>query len=155
MDYDNPYAIQEIIPTEPIAVDGSLPEVKRLTAFVLAFVSVAGSMLYVYVTVSGLGNANPWPMVIGATIISLISAVWTRDRLIAPLTCIAAIMSGASVAGSIRGWGYADMPRSLGIGAGCSVPAILLAVFVYWRRKEQLRTEVVTGLDDDHVQSIL
>ena len=92
-------------------------------------VTVGIAMIYAFcdqvVNRTGFG---PMPLIVGAVGMSILSAIVTRERFLAPLTCLLPSIAAGLVVVYGRGWGYADMHFFVPFFMAASVPAWLIAM---------------------------
>lgn len=126
METENPYAPPQADCT-PVEIERR-PLEKRSAIWYLC-VTVAVALAYVVLTELILQAKQPAPGLLAITTISsLVASARTKDFVLSPLCCFAGMMSGALLAGLIRGWNYVQMPYTLPAAIGFSLPALILAI---------------------------
>jgi hypothetical protein len=69
-------------------------------------------------------------MLLATAVIAFASLLVTRDIFLSPLCCLAGTLSGAIVAGLVRGWGYAQFHACIPLAIGFSIPTLLLGLLM-------------------------
>ncbi|MEL6894655.1 MAG: hypothetical protein AAFP90_00940 [Planctomycetota bacterium] len=122
--YASPAAIDEpvvIIRPDDVLVRRGMALTILATAVISAVVFVIFNQYYKYIFQEG------FVLLGGGIVFSVLSAVLTRDRLIAPLTCFLAVMSGDMVVAMIVSWVYAQAGLCALLALLASLPACVVA----------------------------
>lgn len=93
--------------------------------------TVAGSLAFIYyaLTTDLLTPAPGIVLIVATGMVSVATAIITRDRLFAPLCCFGGMMSGITLAAAMKDWEYVTLELTLPMTIVVSLPAWLIA----WR----------------------
>ena len=129
METQNPYAA----PADKASARGDRGYVSEYRRKVYAWLGLPGSIALALVW-AGVNQfvldrpLGPVPMFVATTSIALMSAILTKDLVLAPLTSGLAILAACVLVGSLRGWSFVHVDNFVLISMGCSLPPWLLAV---------------------------
>lgn len=136
MDPFNPYQ-----PPEALGSAVSLPlpneraSSRRALAISIFATTILGSLSLVYFA-EFIKQFNPpvgIVLIVATFVVSIASAVLTRDTVFAPLCCLGGMMSGVTLAAMIHGWRYVTLEVTIPLTLVASIPALAIA-FVRSRR---------------------
>ncbi|MEM7560836.1 MAG: hypothetical protein AAF394_17070 [Planctomycetota bacterium] len=119
------------------------PLVRRRLAVQFLIVSVVSALIYALVDEYLLGKQIAGvPTLFTSVGLSLIAAVLTRDRILAPLCSFGGIISGCLVAAVVSGTRYAQLSFALPFALVLSIPGILTVFLSHWLKKRKLEREL-------------
>ena len=133
----NPY--QPPASEEPAADDISAKpaEARWQIAAVFMAAAVVACMAYTFVDEVVLGTAiGAWPMLFGASALSIVASIWSRGSLLAPTACFFGTIAGDVLAGIVRDWHYAQLHLCVPLAVAFSLPAV--GIVAFFRRRHSL-----------------
>ena len=104
-------------------------------------VTIASALAFIY-SVETANQSNPPPgivLIAAAGIVSVFTAIITRDILFAPLCCFGGVMSGVILAAIMKDWRYVALEITVPIAFVVSIPAFLIALVLSRRKALSLR----------------
>ncbi|WP_161604303.1 hypothetical protein [Roseiconus nitratireducens] len=133
--YSPPRQVESAAP--PVPETSVVPPYRGLALCFLA-ASVVFSLTYTWVDeVTAKTSNGAWPMLFITCFFAVLAGFSTRDRIIAPLTCFAGVMSGDVLAGLIRGWAYAQLHLCVPLATAFSVPALASAIIAHMMERKR------------------
>jgi len=130
----NPY-LSPILPAEPIPSVLVRPASNTI-ALLFLLGSVAAALTYTYLDEVVIQSKHgAWPMLIGVSAVSVVSAFLTRHLWLAPLACFVATMAGDLLAACLVSIGYAQIELCIPLALAFSSPALLVAIVLRRRSR--------------------
>jgi hypothetical protein len=132
MTHLNPYQ-SPTLPAEAPQQRGRSPSVFLGWCFLL--LSTGGALAYTYIDESLLNTRmGGWPVLIGTSALSIVSAFVSRDWVLAPLCCLVAAVASDVLAAALISIAYAQFHAFIPLAMAFSVPALIIALVLRRRR---------------------
>jgi len=69
-----------------------------------------------------------WPLLVGATIVSIVAAIMSKHLVLAPLSCLLAIFADLILVGFLHDWQSLDLLITIPLAILCSIPSVVIVI---------------------------
>ena len=140
--YQPPVCSRDAVPTR-LPREWNAPQ--RGFAMMAFGLTISTSSGFIYYAESAASMRLPPGMVliVATSIVSILTAITTRDIFFSPLCCFGGMMSGVLLAALMNDWEYVSLPVTIPISLVASIPAFVIAMI---RSKDRRLSQPVVHL---------
>lgn len=143
--YQPPLTLQDAAPLRMLAEHQSR---RRLLASVFLAATIIGALVFVFATEMKWYDSPPAGimLIVATTIVSIITALVTRDAMLSPLCCLAGMMAGVALAATMNDWKYVSLEITVPMTFAASLPSFAVAKWL--SRRFRIKEEEVARLQE-------
>ncbi|MEO1523860.1 MAG: hypothetical protein AAFX06_00410 [Planctomycetota bacterium] len=152
MDVSNPYLPPATSPQDatPLPLPGDAQLRRRALAISISTATILGGMILVYFAESSNGFSPPvgiW-LIVSTGVISVLTAVFTRDVIFSPLCCLGGMMASVTLAAIMKSWSYVSLEVTVPLTLLVTVPSFVIAYLLSRRMSKRLRLQTQDAAAD-------
>lgn len=134
MEQWNPYSPPLADTIEIVRADRPGPIIRRGRSLTILGASIAGAVIYTFMDEVIVRTAvGAWPMLFTTCVVSILASILTRDWMIAPLCCFAAVLAGDLLQQLYEVGPMENMGICIPMAAGFSIPSLVIGYLLYRR----------------------